>query len=326
MFTVGSLFSGIGGIDLGLERAGFSIIWQVEINEYRQQILRKRFPDALRYGDISTVGRHNLTPVDLVCGGFPCQPHSLAGRRRGSADERNLWPQFYRVVCELRPGWILVENVPGLLSSDDGRFFGGILRDLASLGYDAEWQVLPAAAFGAPHLRERVFLVAYSNSTEWRPQPQRWDDINRNNARWKEAAGRPTALRSNGREGYVAYPARPNGTSRGDRGGNTSLRKVFVNEFDDSSKVIPNPARQGLAEWQVFGKDAAKELAAFKRSCSTGAGQWAVEPELDRVAHGVPRRVERLGAIGDSVVPQCAEFVGRCIMTYAERRKELWTA
>lgn len=164
--TVGSLFSGIGGIDLGLQRAGFEIKWQVEIDEYCQKVLAKHWPDVARYGDIRNVGKHNLEPVDLICGGFPCQPHSLAGKRQASDDERDLWSEFYRLICELKPSWILAENVPGLLSSEDGRFFGRILRDLAQERYDAQWQSLPANAFGAPHIRERVFIVAYPKSKQ----------------------------------------------------------------------------------------------------------------------------------------------------------------
>ena len=212
--TVGSLFSGIGGIDLGLERAGFEIAWQVEIDEYASKVLAKHWPDVTRYGDIRECGKHNLTPVDLICGGFPCQPHSLAGRRRASGDERDLWSEFYRVICELRPAWVLAENVPGLLSSENGRFFGRVLRDLARCGYDAEWQVLSAEAVGAPHLRERVFIVGYpmrlrcrrqglqhntgeiacegsqdgcavadANSTERGQNAEGWDVTDRNNAR-----------------------------------------------------------------------------------------------------------------------------------------------
>src|SRR4029450_13011646 len=102
-----------------------------------------------------------LEPVDVICGGFPCQPHSLAGRRAGANDERDLWPHFARLIRELEPRWVVAENVPGLLSSDAGRFFGTVLGDLAACGYDAEWDCLPASAFGAPHRRDRVWIVAY---------------------------------------------------------------------------------------------------------------------------------------------------------------------
>lgn len=161
MLTFGSLFSGIGGLDLGLERAGWTCRWQVEIDDYCRRVLERHWPDVKRYEDVRDVGAHNLEPVSLICGGFPCQPVSLAGRQLAQRDERWLWPEFARVVRELRPRFVLVENVPGLLV----RGMGDVLGDLAACGYDAEWQVLPAAAFGAPHRRERVFIVAYANGT-----------------------------------------------------------------------------------------------------------------------------------------------------------------
>jgi DNA (cytosine-5)-methyltransferase 1 len=166
MLTFGSLFTGIGGLDLGLERARMRCAWQVEIDDYATRVLAKHWPDVPRFRDVRSVGVHNLPPVDLIAGGFPCQPHSESGRRRGKDDQRDLWPEFRRIIRELSPRWIMAENVPGLLSSDHGRFFGGILRDLASLGYDAEWSVLSACAMGASHTRERVFLVAYTNGID----------------------------------------------------------------------------------------------------------------------------------------------------------------
>ncbi len=154
---VGSLFSGIGGMDLGLERAGMKIVWQVEIDPFCRLILEKHWPNVPKYGDIRQVRGDELEPVDLIAGGFPCQPVSVAGKKKGTADERWLWPEFARIVRVVRPKYILVENVPGLLI----RGMGDALRDLAALGYDAEWTVLSAEMFGFPHFRERVFIVAY---------------------------------------------------------------------------------------------------------------------------------------------------------------------
>jgi|SRR5215472_8761815 len=166
----GSLFSGFGGIDLGLERAGLTCAWQVEINEYATKVLAKHWPHVARFRDVRSVGMHTtnlatcyhpLTPVDLLCGGFPCQPHSTAGKRKASQDERDFWPEFHRLICEIRPEWVLAENVWGILSSEHGRFFGGILRDLAASGYDAEWRMFRACDFDYPHVRRRIFLLAY---------------------------------------------------------------------------------------------------------------------------------------------------------------------
>lgn len=155
---VGSLFAGIGGMDLGLERAGMEVAWQVEIDPFCRKVLAKHWPDVKRYEDVRDVGSHNLEPVDLICGGFPCQPVSQIGLRKGQDDERWLWPEFGRVVREMVPRYVLVENTTGLLD----RGMGDVLGTLASLGYDAEWDCLPAGAFGARHQRYRTFLVAHS--------------------------------------------------------------------------------------------------------------------------------------------------------------------
>jgi len=197
MPTFGSLFAGIGGIDLGLERAGWTPRWSVEWDPYCQHVLAHHWPDVPRHGDIRTVhgpaacpvadadhggrapvidtsrgepthGRGQshalagcgrcLEPVDLIAGGFPCQPWSVAGKRRGLTDDRWLWPEFERAIRELGPRYVLVENVPGLLAGRGG--MGAVLGGLASLGYEHYHDVIAAAAVGAPHLRERVWIVA----------------------------------------------------------------------------------------------------------------------------------------------------------------------
>lgn len=174
--TVGSLCTGIGGIDLGLERSGMRVRWQVEIDPYCQERLRQLWPHVLLYGDLRSVTGYEIEPVDVLCGGYPCQPFSQAGKRAGEDDPRHLWPEFARILRVLRergcpPGYVLLENVAGHLSLG----FGSVLRDLAGLGYDAEWTcvrasdrrrvVLPDGRIltlgGASHLRKRVFIIGY---------------------------------------------------------------------------------------------------------------------------------------------------------------------
>ena len=162
MLTVGSLFSGIGGFDLGFERAGFEIKWQVEIDPFCRQVLAKHWPNVRRYEDVRSVGAE-LEYVDVLCGGFPCQDISSAGKRVGIEGPRSsLWREMRRLVGELRPRYVVVENVADLLI----RGIGDVLGDLAGLGYDAEWTTLSACRFGAPHTRERVFIVAYPDRRE----------------------------------------------------------------------------------------------------------------------------------------------------------------
>ena len=159
MLTVGSLFSGIGGLDLGLEWAGLGPVkWQVEIDPYAQAILARHWPDVPRHRDVRACGVGNLSPVDVVCGGFPCQDVSVAGKGAGLAGARSgLWYEYARIVGELRPRYVVVENVSALAV----RGLDSVLGCLAALGYDACWFPLRASDVGAPHRRERLFIVAW---------------------------------------------------------------------------------------------------------------------------------------------------------------------
>ena len=163
----GSVFSGIGGIDLGLQRAGMQCCWQIEISPFCTKVLTRHWPKVKRYGDICEVHGHELEPVDLVCGGSPCEDISLAsGTGVGIVGARSgLWSEFARILGEVRPRFALVENVPALRS----RGLALVLQDLRALGFDAEWHCVPASAFGAPHRRDRLFIVAYPESTSRRP-------------------------------------------------------------------------------------------------------------------------------------------------------------
>jgi DNA (cytosine-5)-methyltransferase 1 len=156
----GSLFSGIGGFDLGFDQAGLICAWQVERDKAARSVLKTRWPNVLKYEDVRDVGKRNLEPVDLVCGGFPCQDLSIAGRREGLAGERSgLWFEFRRIIAELKPQWVIIENVPGLLSSNGGRDMGAIVGALAELRYWWAYRVFDAQYFGVPQRRRRVFIV-----------------------------------------------------------------------------------------------------------------------------------------------------------------------
>ena len=159
MLTVGSLFSGIGGLDLGLERTGgMKVLWQVENDPYANRVLQKHWPTVQRYTDIRTLAADTLEKVDVLAGGFPCQPVSLAGKRKGVNDDRWLWPEFFRLITALRPAYTVLENVSGIFTA--GEAFTEIQNDLASCGYNTEWSLLSAKALGGAHVRERFFLIA----------------------------------------------------------------------------------------------------------------------------------------------------------------------
>jgi DNA (cytosine-5)-methyltransferase 1 len=158
----GSLFTGIGGFDLGFSRCGMECAWQAENDRYAAQLLQRRFPGVINHGDVRNVAKNTAAPVDLVCGGFPCQDVSVAGNRKGLAGERSgLWSEFHRIVAEMRPEWVVVENVPGLLSSNKGRDFATILQVLVECGYGVAWRILDAQYFGVPQRRRRVFIVGH---------------------------------------------------------------------------------------------------------------------------------------------------------------------
>ena len=258
--TVGSLFTGIGGLDLGLEWAGLRIVWQCESNAYCRAVLAQHWPDLPCYPDARSLP-YDVPAVDLLCGGFPCQPVSLAGPGLGTDDERWLWPDFARALRLLRPRYALLENVPGLTA----RGMGDVLGALAALGYGAQWGCVPAAAVGAPHLRWRIFILAYADASGWRGRGR---DVG---ARWwfESAHGGAT----------LAYTDGVGCARRSD---------------------VPTPARQA-------GRNAAER-----------DNPWATESGLGRVANGIPHRVDRLRALGNAVVPQVAELVGRRLLAQIE--------
>ena len=166
-----SLFAGIGGLELGLERAGMTLVGQVELDPFCRSILARHWPEVPRHDDVRTSpawwASKPRPVVDVVAGGFPCQPFSAAGRRRGVADDRWGWPWMADVVRHVRPRYVLVENVAAILA--DHTAFGRLLADLATLGFDARWGVLSACAVGAPHVRSRLFLVAHPHGVDGPP-------------------------------------------------------------------------------------------------------------------------------------------------------------
>lgn len=233
---MGSLFSGIGGLDLGLERAGMRVVWQSEIDPYACAVLKKHWPAVPNLGDVRRVKWKASHRVDVICGGFPCQDISVAGKGAGiNGSQSGLWWEFYRAICALRPSYAIVENVPALLS----RGLDVVLGDLANGGYDAEWGCISASAVGAIQERERIFIVA--------------------------------------------YPA-----------------GIGVERRRSSRKPQP---QNTIAQ-------------ALPRRHGTGVRteHWRVEPGVVRMVYGVPNRLDRIKALGNSVVPQVAEVIGRAVM------------
>ena len=271
--TFGSLFAGIGGFDLGLERAGMECRWQVEIDDYASRVLAKHWPHVARWGDVRTFppGSPDEWRVDLICAGVPCQPISQAGKRNGKADERWLWGECLRIVADLRPRFFVAENPVNLLNDDGGRTFHEIVRAIASLGYVCEWHVIRAADVGARHRRPRVWIVAYP------------DELRRQGGDASEA------LQSLGEAGDESAGSRkPRRSRRHQMASSTRLGDCLRRYREAASGV---PGLPGAA--RIY---------------------WSTEPDVGRVAHGIPNRVDRLRCLGNAVVPQIVELIGRAIL------------
>ena len=303
---VGDLFSGIGGFSLAAHWMGWRTAWFSEVDPYASRVLAHHWPDVPNHGDICAIDWETVESVDVLTAGFPCQPHSLAGLRAGSNDERDLFDEIIRCAGVLRPRFIVLENVPGLFTSDAGRFFGRVLGALASLGYDAEWRVLSAADVGAPHKRERVWIVAYTR-------------------RERDECG----VRSGGASCSVGTPEGK--AQQRERGGRDAGIRGNVVGHTDQPRLEGPSGHEGS---DIRGRyDGAEARSVAATSVSVGwvdatavrgadntvrlipseAAEGGPESPLWPVAYGVSGRVARLRGIGNSIVPACAVEIFRTI-------------
>ena len=338
-----SLFSGIGGLDLAAEWAGFRTVGQCEWADYPRAVLEKHWPGLPRWRDIRTLtgddfyAKTGLRTVTVLSGGFPCQPFSTAGKRRGKEDDRYLWPEMLRVIQEIRPAWVVGENVAGIVSMA----LDTVLSDLESIGYACQAFVIPACAVDAPHRRDRVAIVGYSehdgpSSTEITGitkeastnKPER-----KNQTSKFEGAG----LRGNGENVADTNSERLQGCKQHgtpDQGWKTEPHGSAcecgsdVSNADGTMRTDTLHTRRGGAgpsniceadsdsddrRWNVR-RERQLSTAEGNGGCRSyftggtpeyGGGEWwPAEPNVGRVAHGVPSRVDRLKCLGNAVVPQ----------------------
>lgn len=318
-FTHLSLFSGIGGLDLAAEMAGFTTVGQCEWADYPTKVLEKHWPNVSRWRDIRTLTKESfyertgLRTVGVISGGFPCQPFSTAGKRRGTEDDRYLWPEMLRVIQELRPTWVVGENVAGLVSMvksvsefrvesrsinrlPDADYYESVLsrqedmllisfiRDLERIGYEVQVFVIPACAVGATHRRDRIAIVAYSNNRQCIREE-------------KEICTRRTSADSGS-----PYVADANCTrQQGCKQCGTLQQRGKAEPCRSSrqcSEAIPDTDFQGL---QVSRQQPGFKTVQQKNGIEFD-GWWSAEPDVGRVAHGVPFRVDRLRCLGNAVV------------------------
>ena len=259
---IGSLCSGIGGLELGLERAGLGpVAWQVEADPFCRAVLTRHWPEATRLVDVKTASFRLLPRVRVICGGWPCQPVSVAGARRAQADERWLWPHVARALEEQAPAVFVGENVPGLLSAG----MHDVLADLARLGFNAEWETVSAAHLGAPHLRRRVFLVAtHPDRIDFHQQP-----------------------------GWVARAFRAEASQP-------------VDSFPGCPPTDTDCQRRLEHAWRFA------QVRGWPKRCG-----WDFNPFAgvdDGVSERVGERTRAAKALGNAVVPQIAEAIGRAVV------------
>ncbi len=294
MLRVGSLFSGLGGFELGLERTGgFETAWFCEQEPFSRGILAKHWPGVPCYPDVRRLRGADVEPVEVLTGGFPCQNISSAGKGEGLAGAQSgLWSEYARLVSELRPRYVIVENVPFLRR----RGLEVVLADLMACGYDAEWDGISASALGAPHRRDRLWIVAYPRE-ERRSQGEQ--DLRR---REQDAPG-----------GGAHQAADPRGPRQPVSPGDPGHR---AEEPEPSRAGGPRQAGpEGAPEPGVRG--VANELSE-----GLDGSFWAAEwPGVPRVKEGVPDRRDRLKALGNALIPGIPEWIGNRILQYEEERR-----
>jgi len=303
-----SLFSGAGGGDLAAQHFhSWRCLGYVEYADYPQRVLKARIQDghlneAPIFGDIRTFISEGYAEryrgmVDVITAGFPCQPFSVAGKQAAVDDPRNMWPATIECIRTVRPRYCLLENVPGLLAASHG-YFGTILRELAESGYSARWRVLSAAELGAPHKRDRLWIVAYSDGKR-----QRQSENKTNASRDRGAAWMGINECDSGRKFFETCEEMADANGRRCEQRNTP--EWSVSELDEGGDVS-NTTAAGLERAEPARDTCADGCAAKSGQRGREADWWSVEPNVGRVAHGVANRVDRLKAIGNGQVPQVA--------------------
>jgi|13_taG_2_1085334.scaffolds.fasta_scaffold22831_3 DNA (cytosine-5)-methyltransferase 1 len=291
------LFSGIGGFALGLESVGFETAAFCERDLFCQAVLRKHWPGVPIHSDITELdGYEYRGTVELVCGGFPCQPFSVAGKRKGAEDDRALWPEMLRVIREVQPTWVIGENVTGIIAME----LDTVLFDLEREGYACQTFVIPACAIDAPHRRDRIWVVAYSDSNS---QPTITKHEQRLVADAKCGFRRKRLVGQNGNKGVKRgkKSKRRNNTERFRRNGKAmaDTNSAHFKRRRVSVRIQPEHAKP-----DIFGDTSRSKAATI----------WKSEPSVGRVADGVPNRSHRLRSLGNAVVPQVVAEIGKAII------------
>ena len=410
------LFSGLGGFSLGLERTGnFETVAFCEIDKYCTLLLQKHWKGTKIYNDVKEITKERLEAdgvqlPDVITGGFPCQPFSVAGKQKGTSDDRHLWPEMFRIIKEFTPRWVVGENVKGITNIQDGMVFETVCTDLEGAGYEVRTFNIPAAGVGAPHRRERMWIVAHSskfgcgsrsNNWEGRQVPnnearqftqdqseqQRWesrsreesnarsitesrtnqrnefrrqdlsgskdvenarrtlrqgtelretneDEIRKEDANQHQRSGSPSesdVANTQGERTRENNEGLWSGTSRISGGQETTMantnggRSHEPNNEIQTGRNITGSSSEDVADTESSdrnddeavtgnGGSTTQEVSGDRSSVHGESAWWDFEPDVGRVAHGIPGRVHRLKGLGNSIVPQIAEEIGKAIV------------
>ena len=291
---LGSLFSGIGGFELGLERAipGLETVWQVEQVEFCQKVLKKHWPNAKIYDDVRNINKNNVEPIDILCGGFPCQDISLAGKGEGiNGKKSGLWWEMHRIISELRPRIAIMENVPAITF----RGLDTVLGSLSEIGYDAEWTIISAAQFGAPHVRKRWFCVAYPNNKHSKKQPKHTESM-------AETRLSKCRSRKNARENIFRWRSQSEESSY-PQYSMCESHTIFSSSLE----------KKGNLQKRINAKCGSRQTSGVIKE----PGYWKqfpTQPPLCNRNDGIPNRLAKLRALGNAIVPQCSQWIGEQIL------------
>lgn len=324
-----SLCSGIGGLDLAAEWAGFRTVAQCETDEYASKVLAKNFKGVPNLHDIRTVTNERLAEygidgrkITVISAGFPCQPYSLAGKGRGDRDSRDLWGEVARVLGEVRPAWFVGENTPGLFARQNQRYFRRVLDDLAALGYTVGWGIWGACDVGAPHRRERVFLLG-RNADGLRIETEQGIQTRENTESRGTCGNVSDAVIERCNSDKIQ---RRESAKSGNEKDSRRVQESGM-QFERVCSGISHSAGDVMG---MFGSEGEAQRTQKERSDNGSGTQryasgewWKTEPDVGRVVNGVPARVDRLRCLGNAVVPAQAYPIFRAIADYYKNETEV---
>jgi len=326
------LFSGIGGFALAAKWNGYRTVGFCDNEPYAQAVLKKHWPEVPCHKDIREVRGELYAGVTLLTGGFPCQPFSVAGKQRGKDDNRYLWPEMLRVIQEAKPAWIIGENVAGIVNLA----LDQVCADLEGQGYEVEPIIVPACAVDAPHRRDRVWIVGHSKLnglTASKTSGGLFDQSEEQGGKVKEWEFSGASCASSDVADSVslsersAHGSKEWGCVRGRQDEDISQRNEMGSNSSDSREDVADTVKQGREGRVHRREDAERESVDGYSGCSgttygqSGEAIWLAEPNVGRVANGIPNRSHRLKGLGNAIVPQVASEIIRCINKIMEDNK-----